>query len=121
MQTIRATSYKKLRVFNQRLNKRLSGGRSGDISKGYISEYPSTGECRRDCEIAIVRSAIVDDDAAIFPALSSVEIQSTTKEQVQPAIDRTSFDRRVEDKSYTLLPVSSHKRHYLSYNMYTHM
>ena len=26
MQTIRATSYKKLRVFNQRLNKRLSGG-----------------------------------------------------------------------------------------------
>ena len=92
MQTIRATSYKKLRVFNQRLNKRLSGGQSGDISKGYISEYPSTGECRRDCEIAIVRSAIVDDDAAIFPALSSVEIQSTTKEQVQPAIDRTSFD-----------------------------
>ena len=94
MQTIRATSYKKLRVFNQRLNKRLSGGRSGDISKGYISEYPSTGECRRDCEIAIVRSAIVDDDAAIFPALSSVEIQSTTKEQ--PAIDRTSFDNKFE-------------------------
>ena len=88
----KSNDYKKLRVFNQRLNKRLSGGQSGDISKGYISEYPSTGECRRDCEIAIVRSAIVDDDAAIFPALSSVEIQSTTKEQVQPAIDRTSFD-----------------------------
>ena len=73
----KSNDYKKLRVFNQRLNKRLSGGQSGDISKGYISEYPSTGECRRDCEIAIARSAIVDDDAAISPLLSSVEnIQS---------------------------------------------
>ena len=89
----KSNDYKKLRVFNQRLNKRLSGGQSGDISKGYISEYPSTGECRRDCEIAIVRSAIVDDDAAIFPALSSVEIQSTTKEQPRILLLITGLSR----------------------------